>query len=198
METLYFDQSDLDAQARKRLIQLLPSDWAYLDGTLTASNENRQPIARATRLTIRERRLIAEFTGVSVPLPEILAIFGQHQVPKEVCFIQAGNPAYCGEMTLGLARDLAAHYVGLGHVGHLRLASRDRHHPKPMVTHAEVRIAIGSWSDPEEQGQQQPPRIRIDYNERDPAGCQIVDPVVATCRTLGLKQYFPEKVALAA
>lgn len=197
------------------LIRRLGEGLAFVEGHLeipVAGDWGSAEFARNSQLICRERQepRLAQLHGSGdvnrdPAAPEELVGFYTGQLaPMKLRFDRAGEPMTVGALTIGSILEIAAHYVGLGYVGVLRIAARSNYGARdgvsphliqppgsgagPMVT-----IIMGNVDDLFDR-----PQVRIDHDQNDSSQTAIADRLISVCTEAKLERFEPERVRQAA
>jgi hypothetical protein len=199
MKAISFFEIPDETTTRVRLVEAVPQTWSWMDGWLRAPEillTSGAAIETTGFIFSRYRCISPIVVGKYDPTsgrefePDLYAILAEQKLPGFIRFDMAG---YGTEITLELAKRIAMAYLGQDYTGWLNFYSGCRNNNKynnPAFCQMKLDPWCGAPLDHEEEGQQ-PSRIRLEWDDRYGGSSMTINPIVAVCRELELKQYTP-------
>jgi len=198
------------SKTMSQLIEAMPSNWGWVDGTLYAPKELivSGQVAQDTGFAMQRFHSIKPTIiggwdsakgGAERKKPDLFALVVEGKLPGFVSFEEAGY----GDTTvsLALAKRIAAGMIGKGYRGALYFYKDCRNNHKfdnSAACSLELRPWDGThWGSVE--GGKQLPRIRVEWHAFCGGKKEDVASIIAACRSFNLREYtLTEKTSLAA
>lgn len=178
-----------DSDTLARLIEAIPSDWSWVDGYLESSSELRESgrVARTAGYFISRFSINPLISGPwnhekrARDRPDLCEILVERKLPLLIQFDEAGFQERTA--SLAVAKKVAAHHVRLGYRGWLGFSAGCYDNEKCQnPAYCQLGFAIGqtqscvtNW------------RLEIDWNARYGGKPELVEPILAAARALGLQ-----------
>ena len=193
---LYFEIPE-DSEVMARLVESIPNDWSWVDGTLDAS---RAPIDAGE--VLKNTGLLCDRFSINrlvVPRDrkekaDLFGILVDRKRPGFVSFREAGYDSH--DFPLVLAKQFAAAFLNMAYRGWLTFFLNDYDNNK-YDNGARCNFTFQPWTGAsmcgmnEEVGPQ-PPRVKLEWNENYGGQPLDISPIESVCRELGLKEYTPK------
>lgn len=187
-----------------RLIEAVPSTWAWVDGALWAPKElvsSGQAIEdtgfELSRFHTIHPTIVGGYseTNRQRVKPNLFAIIVEQKLPGFIFFDEAGYQEHL--VTMDLSKQVATAYVLKGFGGHLTFY-KDCYDNSKYDNPAKCAMSFQPWHGPFALGKEageQPARARLQWEGRYRGKEEDIAPIVAVCRSLKLREYTPEPAA---
>ncbi len=190
MDKLLFALPESDGNAVAKIIHAVPDDWAWLDGALKAPEVllGTGQVACTVGYHLSQYTVnpiivgVCDRRGRCSAVPDVTEIL-LGKLPRFVHFTEAGfqtrSPSFRE------AKKVAAHFVALGYHGWLSFSRgcyRDYKHQNPAS--CQMTFSVEPTDSLRENWQ-----VEIDWQANYGGKAEYVDPLVTTCRALGLKEF---------
>jgi len=199
-ERRVFDIPDVIAVVA-RLVEVVPSDWSWLDGGLSAPQSlvDSGQVAAGMGYAIQRfhsiRPTIVDSLNPGYHSEQVLDLYGLIAERRFPEFIQFDEAGYSKPITLELAKSIAIAYIRLGYLGILKFYSScydNSKYDNAERCHFHLHYpgdAIGGISLPRDV----PFRaLELRWDERYGGKEEHLEPILSVCRSLGLRELTPE------
>ncbi len=197
---LFFEIPD-NQEVMAKLVEAVPSDWAWLDGGLRALNtlissgevEENTGFALERFHTIRPT-IVGSYdqSNGKRRIPNLFAIMVEQKLPGFINFNEAGYESRI--ITLDLAKQIAAGFLRKGYRGSLHFF-KDCYNNNKYDNSARCELIFSPWRAPRgwsEEAGPQPARVMLEWESRYGGGEEEdIAPIAGVCRSLNLREYIP-------
>jgi hypothetical protein len=203
---LFFEIPD-DCEVMAKLIGAVPSSWAWVDGCLWAPPElvaSKEAIEdtgfslsrfHTIHPTIRGKDVFIEGQGWTKTNPNLMAILVERKLPGFIVFEEAGYQEPL--ITMELSKQIAIAYVRKNYGGHLSFY-KDCYRNSKYDNPAKCLLTLQPWQGPPISGKEagdQPARARLEWESRYGGKEKDIEPIIAVCHELNLREYSPMSAA---
>ncbi len=201
---LFFEIPD-DQEVMVKLIEAMSLEWHWVDGGLhapesliTSGQADGDTGFMVERFHSIHPTIVGSFVdGGKRKKPNLFAIMVEQKLPGFIRFDEAGYDA--DVVTLELAKRIATGFLRRGYRGRL-LFFRNCHNNNKYDNSARCEMNFEPWHGAPVCGREagpQPARVKVEWNGRYRDSEEEVAPIVAVCRSLGLREYVPQATATA-
>jgi len=187
MKSELFFEIPNDVEIMVKIIEAIPSDWAWIDGMLVAPKDliDSGSAKENTGFTLKRFHDIGPTIIGSYNKernernhPDLYAIMVEHKLPGFVTFDEAGYE--CDIATFEVAKRIASGFVRKGYLGSLCFFQdcyANRKHQNPASCWISFKIR----------------KVEIKWHGNYGGKEESVAPIITVCRSLKLKEHAPEK-----